>query len=929
MPLLLVPLFIPFLFFLPGYCIARLFFRNPDALSVGERLFIPIAVSVCITTWLALTLAEFGAFSIWTISILIAALSAILWFVGRKRFAAWSLREVEPDWIFLATLVLAVFLFARPAEYIIGNSDAGTYVNTGANIARTGAIAIHDAQVASLPLDSANTFYWRLTNPFMLYSYVRLPGFFIADPAQGLVLPQFLHLYPAWLALWDSLLGVQLGLYATPLIALLGSIAFFLLARKLFGQNVARLAFFLLVITVPQFWFARYPVAEGMTQFLLLTGMYAVLSFEPVVTNLFVSSRANVVVTNSFVPSTSLGFPLLAGIAFGEIFLARADAILLIAPLGIYALVLIFSRRWTRTHWAFFGAFGVVFGQAIIHMLIFSPDYVYYQYSHALRMKNIDKLLPGGLPEAQDVFGKIEYLGIALGLVILGIVVLFVVDRIIQVLRKRWGEVVSAQFTRSERGLRIVSAIVVVAIAIFGYFLWPRPESLYTFVGGLTPLDRSANLIKLGWYLSPISIVLATIGAVIVLLRDLNRRNAFFFGTAALFTLFYLEELYSNPHYIYTTRHYVPLVIPFFILLAARALQWLWNPQLWWRAAQTNLALQKFVRVGAGGAFALWMLYNLYAMGIVEGSRANGLALRVPFVTHTITLGSVHVEPFEKSIAGMNELGGAYQQIASLAQSLAPNAVVIFSAGRDEPAALATPLRFIFGRDAFVTVFNNPPSDKIATMLDTWRAQGREVVLAYGTNGGKLQIPGYALEHIGDASLDVPQLAFSYDFMPRSAWRVNLSYALFRAVPRTAPEAYPFVLDFGGDDYPTLLYGFLERSPEASTRWSGAILSEDKKAGDAKWIPAAVRIPITDVPSMNIQLRARAPRANVPFQLKSGSNLLGTAQLSSTFADYVFQVDTDALKRNGDGFVLELDTAPTLDGQGRVLGTELESLRVW
>jgi len=542
-------------------------------------------------------------------------------------------------------------------------------------------------------------------------------------------------------------------------------------------------------------------------------------------------------------------------------------------------------------------------------------------------MKNIDKLLPGGLPQAQDVFSKIEYLGIALALIIVGIGVLFLTDRIVQVLRKRWGKTFSAQFTRSEKWLRVLGGVVIVAMAIFAYFLWPHPESLYAYVGGLTPLDRSANLIKLGWYLSPIAIALATVGAVIVLLRDLKRRSVFFFGTAALFTFFYLEELYSNPHYIYTTRHYVPLVIPFFILLAARALQWLWNPQEWWRTAQTNLTLQKLARIGAFGAFGLWMLYNLYAMGIIEGSRANGLALRLPFIMQTVGWGSVRVEPFEKSITGMNELGGAYQQIASLAQSLDPNAVVIFSAGRDEPGALATPLRFIFGRDAFVTVFNNPPGDKVAAMLDAWRAQGRDIVLAYGTNGGKLQIPNYELEHIGDASLDVPQWAFSYDFMPRSAWRVNLSYALFRAVPRTAPEAYPFVLDFGGDDYPSLLYGFLERSPEASTRWSGAILSEDKKAGDAKWIPAAVRIPVTNAPSMNIHLRARAPRAEVPFQLKSGGNVIGSAQFSSTFADYVFQVDTDALKRNGDGFVLELDTAPTLDGQGRVLGAELESLR--
>jgi hypothetical protein len=90
-----------------------------------------------------------------------------------------------------------------------------------------------------------------LNHAQMLFKQARLPGYFIADPASGLVLPQFLHLYPAWLALWDAVLGVQLGLYATPLIALLGSVAFYFLARELFGQSLARLAFFLLVVTVP------------------------------------------------------------------------------------------------------------------------------------------------------------------------------------------------------------------------------------------------------------------------------------------------------------------------------------------------------------------------------------------------------------------------------------------------------------------------------------------------------------------------------------------------------------------------------------------------------------------------------------------------------------------------------------------------------
>ncbi len=927
MNFLLVPLLVSFLFFLPGYLVARILFRNPDGFSSGERLFLPIALSVCVTTWISFTLAELGAFSLLNVSALVLVLCALIYFFAREKFVAWSLRDFKPDWIFLAILTLAIFLFARPAEYIIGNSDAGTYVNTGANIARTGALAIHDAQVAQLAPDPAKTFYWQLINPFMLYKQVRLPGFFVADQANGLILPQFLHFYPTWLALWDSLVGVQLGLYATPLIALLGSIAFYFLAQNLFGKNFARVAFFLLVVTVPQFWFARYPVAEGMTQFLILTGMWAMTRSRP---DRFLNARdtrgehgaLNERRRSNVQDQNLSGLGLVAGVAFGQVFFTRADAILLLVPLALYAVVLIFARAWRREHWALFGAFGVMFAQAVAHMLVFAPNYLYFQYSHALRMQNIDKLFRIQLPDAQTIFSRGEFVFLVLGLVALGTAALFVADRVIQILCAGWGNTFAAHVPRAEKFARIGGAFLLVLHMLAYYFILPRPETLYAYIGGATPLDASANLIKLGWYLSPIGVVLATMGAGIIVLRDLNRRNILFFGTAALFSFFYLDELYSNPHYIYTTRHYVPLVIPLFILCAARALQWLWKESF-----VAHAAFHRVARVAAVGAFALWMLYNLYAMGLVDASRAQGIALRVPFVSQTISFGIVRVELFEKSIAGMNELDGAYDQINALAKKIDPNAVIVFSAGRDEPAAIATPLKYIFGRDAFVTVFNNPPGNKVAAMLDAWRAQGREVILAYGTNGGKLQIPNYALERVSDFSFDAPQWAFAYEFMPRSAWRVNLNYVLYRAVPRNAPDAYPFVLNFGGEDFPYLVNGFLERAPEASTRWIGAI-ANDQKAREWKWISGAVWIPENaDAENFELTLRARAPRDDVRLQVKSGENVLGNVRLTSNFADYTFEFPRAELKMNGDGYVIEFVSQTTLQ-DGRVLGAELEELRV-
>lgn len=905
MNLLLVPVLVPLYFFLPGYLFSRIFFRHSDTLSAGERLFVAVASSVCLTTWLALTLAEFGAFSLLNIALSLLVLCAVGWLWARKRLTEWTIRDAKPDWLFLTILALAVLLFARPAEYVIGNSDAGTYINTGASIAQTGALAIHDAQVAQLAPDLARTFYWQLTNPYMLYTQVRQPGFFIADQSQGLVLPQFLHLYPAWLAIWDALLGVQPGLFATPIIGVLGSVAFYLLVNELFGKNVARLAFFLLVVCVPQFWFARYPVAEALTQFLMLTGMFALLKMTRL---------------------RSAGFGILAGVAFGELFLVRSDSVLFIAPLVLYGLVLLFFRRWQREHWAFFGVLGIVFTHAFLHILVFAPNYLYYQLTHALKLNSIDKIFRFDFPSAEAVFTRPEYALALLALLAVGLLVLFGADRIFQMLRTRWGETVSRRFLYAEPYLRIGGAALPVLLVAAFYFVLARPETLYAYVGGITPTRSEANLIKLGWYLSPIGVLLATLGAVIIVIRrDLSTRTLFFYGTAAMFSFFYLDELYSNPHYIYTVRHYIPLVIPLFILCAARALQWLWNGQFFKPPTVKSLA-----RVAAVGAFAVWMLYNLYAMGIVDASRAQGLALRVPFVAQNTALGSVRLEPFEKSIVGFKELGGAYRQVETIAQQLPQNAVIVFAAGRDEPALLATPLKYIFGRDAFVTVFNNPPGAKVAAMIDGWRAQGRQVILAFGTNGGKLQLPNYKLEPLGDVSLDVPQWAFAYEFMPRSAWRVNLNYALMRAVPRDMPETYPFTLHFGGDDFPYLVSGFLERPPEANTRWFGGILAENRKLRDATTLSGVVRIPVPDKNSEGLQLtlRARAPRDNVKVEVKQGKNTLGELAVSQTMDTYVVDLKRAKLDSGAEGYWLELVSETTFDGEGRVLGVELESLTV-
>ena len=81
---------------------------------------------------------------------------------------------------------------------------------------------------------------------------------------------------------------------------------------------MALLAALLLAVNVIQVWFARYPVAEPMSQFLLFLGIWAFVLWE---------ERG----------AAPLG--LLAGAAFGLSLLVRIDNVLIAVPLGLYLLV--------------------------------------------------------------------------------------------------------------------------------------------------------------------------------------------------------------------------------------------------------------------------------------------------------------------------------------------------------------------------------------------------------------------------------------------------------------------------------------------------------------------------------------------------------------------------------------------------------------
>jgi hypothetical protein len=529
-----------------------------------EYLFAGLAWGLLGIGWLALVLAEFGTFSLGLLAGLWGALTVLLAALGWLRRKRPPLRPVRvgassqarsSKWeaaLLALWTAAAVWLFFRPHEYLLGGADAGVYVNVGASIATSGGIAIHDEALTSLDPDLYPALLRSLPAnegaPFYL-----LPGFYVPGAPRGLVTPQFYALHPTWLALGYALGGLRAELWMTPLWALLGSLAVYFTVRRLWGWRAGLLALAGLSVMALQVWFARYPTAEMLTQYLFWTGAWALIAWldrdEP-----------------------RQQWAALTGVALGSLLLTRIDMYVLLAlpvAIGLYAYAP--GRRQQGRLW-FLIPFVLLAIHSLLHGALLSEPYVSSQVkpNRSLLVTMLALALAAGVAAvAGSLFarriarrqgaglpGRIRALGLAV-----------------------------SDFGR--RYWRPGGALLILALAAYGYFLRPylgqTVSHAYWYGGGTIPALDHENLLRLGWYLGPAGVILGAAGMAWMLLKGTDRRSAqarpvgFLLATGLFFSLLYLWRIQANPHQIYAMRRYVPVVAPFFVVSAVFLLNWLYE----------------------------------------------------------------------------------------------------------------------------------------------------------------------------------------------------------------------------------------------------------------------------------------------------------------------------------------------------------------
>jgi 4-amino-4-deoxy-L-arabinose transferase-like glycosyltransferase len=765
------------LFLIPGYITLRaLKLRGPDR---AEVLFLSVFSSTLLTSWLGLLLAEIALFSLWSLSLLLLIYSLGM-AVAFKVKPAWSgiprLRLDIGYWL-LVIIVVAGLLFFRPFESILGTSDSGVYLGMGVNIARTGAIRARDPLLTDLSDGIEND---------LLYSY-RFPygselmrffgdGVRIWDMKRGMLFSQQNHLYQVWIAIFYSIFGTPIFLYVTPLFGLLGVIGLYFAGKALFDDRVGLLASFLLAINVVQIWFSRWAMSEVLTQFLVLGALYFfalyVKTAQHVTTHPLSPDRQIrrpgldlAIQAERGGQSAQRCFGLLAGFGLGLAVLSRADGVFLIVPVALYFAYLRLTRRLRLEHLYFFVPFAALLLHWTIHSLFFSRG----------QFLAIGRALP--------YFSSIGPLAVGGAVLIAALLILAFLN---------YAKLVSAVTRLQNFGkwIRPAVALLIVLLALYAYFIRPGtadPQMVYYHpAGGMIRTYNEENLVRLGWYVTPLGLLLALGGLVAMISKETDEGVIFFLGVAMLCSFVFLHSALVNPIHIYWIRRYITVVIPSIMLFISYGLSKISNIQY-----PISTTLSRVRRI----------LVAILAIALAASFLRTSLAL-------------VEQMPYQGAIAQMNRF----------AEQFSDRAVVIFESPLvGDPFAL--PLTYLYGRDSFVLQGQGPNSEQFSDLVGRWRERGREVFYIAYDGLTRVRSDDYSFSPVGEVTLDLPLPETSFDHLPKGIVHHPYELEIYKIEPAWKAEAiiYPFSLDVGRFDYGYLMSGFHAREggPGGRYRWTG------------------------------------------------------------------------------------------------------------
>lgn len=247
--------------------------------TVAERWFLQLALGLSGVAWLAVLLAEFGRFTLgWLFGLLVASCVGLRLIIGPGSRDPSDGGRSTDLLVMGALCLLAVSLFLPPYQTALWASDSTAYLNFGRQIGENGAFVFEDNFLASLEPDTRRSLFLNTTISDVTGTYARFPGgFLIPDVADPRVTAGFSPLFPALLALFYLLFGLEGAFFVGPIFATFSVCGLYLLGARLSGRTTGMLAATLLAVSASQIWFAKFPLPAVVSQFFILAGLLALL----------------------------------------------------------------------------------------------------------------------------------------------------------------------------------------------------------------------------------------------------------------------------------------------------------------------------------------------------------------------------------------------------------------------------------------------------------------------------------------------------------------------------------------------------------------------------------------------------------------------------------------------------------------------------
>jgi 4-amino-4-deoxy-L-arabinose transferase-like glycosyltransferase len=686
-----------------GYGLFQCLSPRSFRLDLAGGLFVFGLTGALALGWLGLVAAEVGVFSAVALVASGLAVGTAGWLAQRRRGARVTLDRADTprvEIVFLIGLiVLMAMLYMRPHEFIFGGADAGVYVNLGAQLARSGRWLIHNPDLAALP-PADYAMFFREHPPDLRPQYYYLPGFYVSDAGAATILPQFYPLHVIWLAFAQGVGGLAANLSMTPLWGMLGVLAFYLAVREAFDRQVAAVGAVLLALTPTQVWFARYPTAEVLTQFLLFSGLYAFARYAR---------------------HGEKWSAVLAGLALGQVMLARIDTYFLVGiPIG-YAVYLRLRRKLDRRFWFFAAPMLAMAAHSLVHGVWQAWPYLYNTF------------LVGG------TLTPVRLAAMACGL-LGGVAAFLAVDRWVG-RNPAW----AARVDPVWRGARLVLSVGLVLLALYAYFGLPltsdpNRQSPYWYGQNTIPDVEPFNFVRLGWYLSPLGLALGALGLADVVRRDISERTWLITGVGLFFSILFLYRTFNNPHHVYVMRRYVPAAIPAFALGAAYVARRLAQ----WRPAGRSVGY-------------------IIAMGLVT--------LQIGWMTFNGRLMFYEVD-----------YGGGVEQFERLAQAIPPDAVVVFNQNQPVGAGemYGTPLAYLQGYTVLSLQGAQFDQSRWDALVQDWLSAARPVIVIDTATRAAGLCDRWQCAHLGSVEFSLPILEMVYDHFPRAVHLVQDRLEIYR-----------------------------------------------------------------------------------------------------------------------------------------------------